>query len=348
EVSPHLVDELDSTSTFRFISKRVFLKELVHGTKSLYFFANQKRRPFFYVGIDERYKLLKYKIYFKLYPNQLLNNPEPQKFVQENKTFLAEIGAYLDNCQMVNSNLKNTHYQASSLIKLFKYFNQQCGQNANIKIHEVKNPYKFRFGIRLTNSITDLRFSGDLFLSNYPGRTNFDAPAKVGFGVSGEFVHNSAKREFSFGSELLYSSLNNKGSFSIITSPNNYSKFTTELDIVMLKLNNIARLKYPIKRIFYNVLGGVQIDYFLNQNSKKFDEILTPSMTTPTVKINTVEIFSSSLTTALIAGTGISYDRLMFEMRYELGLAVDGPIELTSFSSEGKLNSLVFVLGYNF
>lgn len=348
EVSPQLVDELDSTSTFRFVSKRVFLEELVQGSKSLYFFANKKRRPFFYVGVNGRYELLKYKVYFKLYPNQLLNDPQPQKFVQENKTFLAEIGAYLDNCQIVNSNLKNTRYQASSLVKLFKYYSQQCGQNANIKIHEAKNPYKFRFGVRLTNSITNLRFSGDLFLSNYPGRTNFDTPTNFGFGLSGEFVHKSAKREFSVGSELIYSSLTNKGSFSVVTTPTNYSKFTTELDIAMLKFNSIARLRYPIKRLYYNVLGGVQIGYFLNQNSKKIDEILTPSMTSPTVQINTVKIFSSSLSTAIIAGTGISYDRLMFEIRYELGLAVNGPIELTSFSSEGKINSLVFIVGYNF
>ena len=93
----------------------VFLKAVVLGTKSLFYFKNRMFNDQFYIQKDSEYVLLAYKRYLRKAGNS--------SAVGENRGFVNQLKNYFSDCDKLDSKLLAASYEEKSLVSLFeKYF----------------------------------------------------------------------------------------------------------------------------------------------------------------------------------------------------------------------------------
>jgi hypothetical protein len=344
EVSPYLIEKMDTISTFTTKKVRVFIKQLVSGPKSLYRFADKNDHPFYYIFNEGQFELLKHKRYFR-YHLVTTHGNSAKKVILENKAYLAQVVRYLSDCMDVNRQLQYTKYDQRSLIELFELY-YRCRPNSKPSFHTKNDNYRFEMGPLLYLATPSLSFSGANFARNYPVRTSFTTSSITSIGFAGDFVFKNANRKFTLGSELIYNSLKATGNYTVFVTNDDYEKYTTQVDISIVRLNTIFRMSKNIGKVDISALTGLMLNFMVNQQNYKTDEIKNNVNTPPVVTTKKVELFSGSLNTGIIVGAGLGYKRYRADFRYEIGLAMNGPIDLIDLGTTGKINSLALVFGY--
>ncbi|MBI3221207.1 MAG: hypothetical protein HYZ44_16985 [Bacteroidetes bacterium] len=339
EISPYLIDKMDTIAVFSTTRAKVFLKQLVAGTKSLYKYAEKNDHPFFYISNNGQFELLKHKRYFR-YQLVTTHGYSAKKVILENKAYLAQVVRYLNDCMEVNRYLQYTRYDQKSLLQLFELY-YKCHNTEKVVILNKSDNYKFEMGPVLYMARPTLSFSGANFAGNYPVRSSFSTSPLLSIGFSGDFVFKNANRKFTLGNELIYNSLKSTGYYSVFVTNDDYDKYTTQVDISIIRLNTIFRLSKSVGQVDVSVLAGLLANFLIDQKSIK-----RPNNATPTITTKRVDLFSSSVNTGIISGVGLGFKRYRLDARYELGLAMNGPSELRDLGTTGQINSLALVLSY--
>ncbi len=168
------LDNLSFNKELENEEKRLFLKVLVEGKASLYFFKKASVERFFYKNNDNEIKQLDYKIYKKT-ASKIAENSEYKK--QLWKDF---------KCNTFKmSRFNRLKYEENELIDLFTEYNT-C-KNAHFTNYKRKKKKGTLFNLNLRPRVNYTSFVAKNGLSN-SNIIDFGDKFNVGFGVEGEFI----------------------------------------------------------------------------------------------------------------------------------------------------------------
>jgi hypothetical protein len=325
EISPRLTSKLNEYPQINTKVDTTFLQTLISGDKSLYYYKNKDACENFYIKQNTGYDLLIYKRY--------INLQNGRSVITENRKYLNQLTLYLNDCETINSRLESTSYEQNSLIKLFQYYYKNSP--SEISYQRDMEKVQIEMGVLAGISSTTLEFpSSDI---DYLGQAGFDPSINFSSGIFIDLILPRNQGKWSINNEILFSKYNVRGNYSGYDSENNYSEMTTELGYSYLKINNLVRFKYPVGHLFLFLNAGLSNGFSINETNYK-------KLTTTEGVVEEPALYvTRKYEQAYILGTGIKYNKLSLEFRYEKG---------NGMSAYKYLNSLAtryyFLLGYRF
>ena len=329
EVSQIQTDKLIDDTQINTKVDTTFLQTLFRGKKSLYYYKNSDGKENFYIKQNTGFDLLIYKRYLK--------KQDGKSLITENKKYLSQLTLYLNDCETINSELKNTSYKQNSLIKLFQYY-YKCSPS-DISFQKKIAKIHTDIGVLAGVSLTSLEFRSDALA--YLVEAGYNPSINFSSGIFLDLILPRNQGKWSINNEILFSTYKVVGSYEEYENENYYSVTTTEIGYSYLKINNLVRFKYPIGHLFLFLNGGISNGYSINETNykKKESKFYTTDRVVEDLALNDSRKYEQSF----ILGTGVKYDRFSFEIRYEKG---NGMSEYTALNSSTK--RYYFLLGYRF
>lgn len=330
ERSDYKTNELTLSPNLYIVVDTVFLRALIIGEKSLYYFKDERGKDNFYIEQNSNYELLVYKRYLK--------EERGKKFIVSNNKYIGQLILYLQNCMEINELLSETSYDLKSLVKAFNYY-YDC-TNAKMDFREQENKVKLNFSVIAGATLTSLKFRGEdggpyLTEVNYPSSINFTA----GLALDVVLLRNFGR--WSFNNELIISSYSTQGSYEDYVHDNRYTITDTKLAFTYLKINNMLRTNFPVNKVILYVNLGFSNGFVIaSTNYKKTTSVLF-------TQVNIVE--SEALPNirkheqSLLLGVGGQLGKFSAELRYETGNGMSNYMNLRSATQR-----LFLLIGYKF
>jgi hypothetical protein len=327
-----LTTEIGQFADLLFKNDTTFLRTIFGGTKSLYFYKERNQgRERFYIKDKSTYELLLYKTYVKEQTEGGLN-------VQvENKKYIGQLSLYLADCPGIQKKLSRLSYSKNSIEKLFlSYF--EC-THADIYFKKTEK-IDLEYGLVAGVSVTSVEFGGDpkyktLINANYKQSTNASAGLFLNVILAGN------QKKLSIYNELLYTAFEVEGSYYEAVSANQYSLTYSKIGNSLLKINNMLRYKYPIKKAFLFLNGGLTTGFAITETNYIRTEYTFYSSTT--VKEGQAMDSPKKLEVGFIAGLGFSLNKYDFNIRLEQSGGFSPYVTL-----QEHITVLYFLAGYRF
>lgn len=282
----------------------VFLQTLIRGEKSLYYHDSQQGYQNFYIVQDSSFQLLEYK--------KTVQYKNGSRVKVESKKYVTQLAYYLRACDNIESMLKYSGYGKKSLIKLFENY-YDCTQSTNAFQKEEEKTYT-EIGVLAGITTTRLSFVGSPRLDD----ANFDTNTGVSLGIFFDVVLPRNNRKWSINNEILYTSTYSvSDSFRVYDDENDYSRTYSELAYSYLKVNNMVRFKYPLNKshIYFNV--GMSNGFALHETN--YEWRFSKFYSRETIEEGKVFEDTRRHEQAILLGTGIKFNKLSFELRFERG-----------------------------
>lgn len=329
EVSQVQTSKLDDDDQLNIKVDTTFLQTLFRGEKNLFYYKNSTGRENFYIQQDKGFELLIYKRY--------LIHQDGRHRSAENITYLGQLSLYLSDCKTINSRLTNTLYKQNSLIKLFQYY-YKCS-SSDISFQKDVDKVRVEKGIMAGVSLTSLKFRSESL--EYLAEANYSLSINFSTGLYLDLILPRNHGKWSINNEILLSTYKVKGRYEDYQHENFYSTTTTEIGYSYLKINNLGRYKYPIGRLFLFLNAGISNGFAFNETNYKRKE--SKFYSTERVVEELALNDTRKLEHGIILGTGIKYNRLSMELRFEIG---NGMTQLHDLNAITK--RFYFLLGYRF
>ena len=328
-------EEISLTTTYdeklNLVTDTVFLQTLISGPKSLFYLKNRDGKELFYILQGTTYELLVFKTFYQDIDrsdnqngNLINQSTGTAKVVTANKKFIGQLSVYLNDCPSIQSQLTKTIYGKESLTNLFEFYYKSTNQQVHFQKKSEKT--KGIFGLLAGPSVSkinfyDSSFHQDLVNLNFPSSTNITG------GLFLELCFPGKKRDWSFESELMYTSYHVKQSYD----KSNFN-YTYAFGFTYLKLNNLIRYNFSTEkfRSYLNVgfSNGVAISKINNYDS------YTSLNVYPTEKgLEKTRGYEQGI----LAGCGFIYKKIGMEIRIEKGDGITPPSFLQSNSSREYL-----------
>lgn len=207
---------------------KVFLKAVILGTKSLFYFKNRMFNDQFYIQKDSEYALLAYKRYLREAGNS--------SAVGENRGFVNQLKNYFSDCDKLDSRLLAASYEEKSLVSLFeKYF--ECTGTSNVFTAK-REKVKIETGVVAGVSLTYLKES---FYSIYGQKFKPSLDPTAGLFLN--IVIPGTRSRVSIYNEWMYSEY-------LVYLDNTYTElYVGSLGFSYLKMNNFIRLSTSFKKV---------------------------------------------------------------------------------------------------
>lgn len=291
----------------------VFLKAVVLGTKSLFYFKNRMFNDQFYIQKDSEYVLLAYKRYLR----EAVNSSA----VGENRGFVNQLKNYFSDCDKLDSKLLAASYEEKSLVSLFEKYFECTGISSEFTAKREK--VKIETGVVAGVSYTGME--EDYFA--YYG-LNFKPSVNPAAGLFLNVFIPGTRGRVSIYNELLYSSY-------LLKSPkHDADDGEFSLGFSYLKMNNLVRLSSAAKRVraFVNIgiSNGIAI--------REVNDARTMSSFDDTF-LDHIRKYEQGL----LAGVGFSVGKLSAEARVEFGNGFSKSDDYPTSVTRGFL-----IVGYRF
>ncbi|MDO3693343.1 hypothetical protein QVZ41_00585 [Wenyingzhuangia sp. chi5] len=325
-------NQLSYSPKIKLTENHVFLQTIYGGVKSLYQYISPTGIESFYIKKDNTYEILIY--------NKYLKKQKSTNITVEQNFYIEQLKNYFKNSiPLKESDFKNTKYNLSSLSHLFEKF---------YKINLTKTSYKkakekidIEFGLTIGASIgilntDDVTFSRILlnseneyeyYLITFP--TNYNKS----YDFTGGFFLNvtlpKKLRRWSINNEVFYTNLKFSGTSKIATSQN-YS----EIAYSSIRLNNMARYTFPLKKLFIFINAGI-INGFAYKEAN-YGKIQDPIIINDEGKIYEARKYEQGL----LAGVGLKYKKTLFEIRYDVSNGI------SNYGLITKPKRISFLLSY--
>ncbi len=324
ETSPHLTNQLNSTSALRYEQRFVFLQALVLGEKSLYHLKDEKAKDHFYIRVGDEFRLLLYKRYLE------------GRFVLENKTYQGQLATYLSDCNKVNGWVRATNYNKKNLIQLFKKY-YQCSTNETNFAEEAENlktQIRAIAGLSLTSTSFSSKSENPIALSD------FDQSVSLALGLSAEIYFARNLGRLSIQNELFFSNYSMTGNVTIEDEMSfSTSVYDSELSFSYLKMNNMFRYNFNTNNASFFLGIGISNGFAINSTN----------FTSRTVTLfNNTRIIESAAVDpsrnyeqGLLFGLGLKKGKYAVELRYERSNGMSNGDGLTS-----TINRLFLLFAY--
>lgn len=325
ETSPRENVNLNYDNKMNLQVETTFLQTIYRGNKSLYHYFKDEK-DYFYIKKDTTFELLLYKRY--------LYKKDDNSIINENKAYLGQLEIYLKDCPGIETRLKNTAYRQADLNKLFKFYYESTLSGIDFK--KDLESVKIETGLLAGVSLTSLKFSGPTYFT----ATDFNSSVNFSAGLYCEIILPRNQKKWSVNNELLLSSYDAKGTYE--DGPeDNYTKITTELGYTYLKLNNLARFKYPIGHSYLFLNGGISNGIFLKETNYK--NTFTRFYSQETTKEEAAFDDPKKYEFGFIFGGGFKTGRYSLEARYEIGTGMSKVIAIAE-----RTHRIFLLLGFRF
>lgn len=301
-----------------FSDELLFLKVLVEGKASLYYYENENLKRYFYKNNNDKIDQLVFKSYLTTDNSVKKDN---NKFRQQLWTDL--------KCENISINdIEKINYKKSDLVNLFIKYNK-CHNSEIINFENKKQKDLFNLNIRprIINSSITLLHTNSIY-----GDTNFDNKLNFGFGVEAEII-------------LPF----NKNKWAIIIEPT-YQNFKSKK---IIETNNVSGGKLILNSDYktIDIPIGLRHYFFINENSKIFinfsvifDIDLNSSFHFYRSDGSNFKTFNTQSTKNIGLGLGYKFkDKYSIELRYNSDRELLENYNL--WTSDYKNSSLIF--GYS-
>ena len=326
----NITDETYYESGLKLKADTAFLQTIIHGSKSLYSYTNKAGKYQFYIRQGSTYNLLIYKKY--------LVRTSTNCGIAENKEYINQLSAYLQDCPTIQPKLENTSYSLSGMEKLFLYY-YACGQS-KVEFQKKTEKTVVEFGVLAGVSLTSLKFDAVYYL----GEADFEPSMKASAGLFMEIILPRNQRKWSLNNELVFSSYESTGRYddygnnNIYVNPNVYH---LTIGLSYLKMNNMVRYNYPVGNSIIYLNGGISNGFAISETNylkKEFNRV-SPGTVVEGKALEEIRKYEQGF----ILGVGAKYKRLSIELRHERGNGMSVSSRITS-----TVNRESLLLGYRF
>lgn len=320
ETSSRDIGWMTSNTNLNLKNKVVFLKELFNGPKSLYHYRDEKGIDFFYIKIDDTYKLLIYK--------QMLDYTDGKSNIRESKRYVGQLLYYLSERPDLQGLINQTMYTESSLLNVFEE-----AYPSDRKPKSKDQVKKVTYGATLGLSYNRMIFSGSSFPELWYGVQM--PPLSLRPGLFVEFSDPKNLGQWSLYSELQYDSYKLQNDYS-----GSLYRIKTTLNLDYLRLNTMMRYKIRLKKGYLFVNGGFNFGYIVREVNTQtwYSKLVLDRIETKKALDDLLR-----LETGLTYGIGASFNRFVVESRMVVG---SGPSTYASLLSQTRSASLI--VGYRF
>jgi hypothetical protein len=329
EISPDNINDLTYDKSLKIIVDTVFLQTIIMGEKSLFCYVDKTGKENLYIKNDSVYELLISKKYLMEQYEMIV--------VGENKRYVNQLYTYLNDCQNISSKLRDVEYNVKSLKKLFDFY-YSCSQSKAV-FNKTEESGSFEYGILTGMSLTSLKFKSSLF--EYLENAEFNRSLNLTIGLFFNYNLPRSLKKWSSVNEIMFTSYEINGEKNKFTSEVDYKELDVILGYSYLKMNNLVRFKYPLKRLNVFLDAGISNGYAIKEinHAKQFTKFYD---TESTIEANAVKD-SRKYEQGLIFGFGLSIKDFSFELRNERGNGMSNNVGLRSSS-----NRYFLILSYLF
>ncbi len=306
DVSPWEMDKLSKVRNPEWSEQRLFLKVLVEGKATLYFYNGEELFRFFYSVNDTAIKQLIYKEY-SVDDSRIATN---RKFREQ-----LWIDMRCENAKM--SSVENLDFKKAALEKYFKKYNE-CNNSSSI-VYEKKDK-KNSFHLKLTPGLSIFSVSvSDNFYEIY--NTEFKNKLNFRIGVETEYILPFNKNKWGIIFEPTYEHISSKQQAGTATATINYNSIEFPLGLrYYFFLNNELKL---FANAFYT--PGFSLDF---NSTITYDYPFASPLDIETKY-------------ALAFGCGIGFKKLIAEIRYYTQRDM-----LNNFYWNSKYSNLSVIVGF--
>lgn len=317
------ISKLSRSSEPNYKTETAFLRELVAGDASLYFYQNNNFRRFFYSIDNSEILPLVYKKY-------KLNNSTISENVSYKKTLFDNL-----KCGDINTNsIRDVRYSQDDMVAIFSEYNM-CKSGDNFVYQDEPSSGKFAVRAKLGMSFNQLevKFDSGIIIEDRQSAT-FSEEIGPRFGLEVEYVLPFNKNKWSMFLEPTFLSYSSSADIRIERQISVFED-TATIDYKVIELPLGFRHYMYLNnesKLFVNV--ALVISFDLSDNIDYGDESLGAG--------NDPEINSGS---SLLIGFGYEFNN-----RFSLeGRVYSNKDILSNYASyNGDLSSYGFVLGYRF
>lgn len=329
ETSPKDTERLNSFFELNIRIDTTFLRTLVDGPKSLYYYKNNLGIENFYIRENNIVQLLAYKKYRKSIDSKIA--------VAENRGYVGQLSTYLKNCSPGTDAIRKTAYDNPDLIKLFEaYYNCKGSSPFYLSTKEKMQP---EFGFIAGTSISTLVFTGEEF--DYLVNTNYSNSVNFSGGLSLNIVIPRSLGRWSIYNELLFTSYKVTGSNIEEIREDYYNEHVSTIARSYLKLNNLIRYKYPLGENFIFINIGISNGFAISESGDFVYQQVFFDQVRPLTSYALEN--TRSYEQGLIGGMGFQMKRFSIDLRYEKG---NGISDVSNLKSSSK--RIYFLVGYRF
>ena len=329
EISASKTNELSYSSEAIFAVDTTFLQTIISGPKSLFYYKIRHGKEQFYSRQDGVFDLLVYKRYLKKRPGG--------DAVAENRKYLGQLALYLQDCPLVQSKLGNTRYGKEGLSKLFAFYYHCTGSTVKFQKETEKVTTEVGALIGATSSSLEFKSNSYAYLTDvdYPHSLNISA------GLFFDVIFPRNAKKWSLYNELMYTSYQMEGRYDSFTNENTYSTSYIKIGYSYIKMNNLARFRYPVGNLQIYLNGGMSNGFVVAETNFLRKESTTHSINQVEEgrALNEVRKYEQGY----LIGIGSKFKKYSLEIRYEKGSGVSLYRVLGS-----SVHRYYLLLGYKF
>ncbi|MFN8255601.1 MAG: hypothetical protein U0W24_07930 [Bacteroidales bacterium] len=317
---PFRDDELPFSDKANYLTDTVFLQVLVEGPKSLYYLKDQNLKEHFFIYQDSTIKTLiyrRYKEHFKsatYYDDFTQNMKAPAVKIKIISLFRNQLTYYLNDCPEINPEIATLKYKRKDLTGIFKKYYKMTGKITNFQ--DKSNKAKPEFGVLAGATLTFPTFKSSSSAFDYLTKTSFPKSADFTAGVFLNFSFPRNHGRGSFNNELFYVSYESTGQYTHTENQNIYSVYSSKIGASYLKLNNFFRYKFPVKKSFFFLDGGISSGIELSETN----ELTIVDHVYSVENISEEKALKSTRKGefGLLLGPGFLFKNISFCLKYEL------------------------------
>ncbi|PWN61828.1 porin family protein [Chryseobacterium viscerum] len=319
------LDDLSNSKAPELKKGLVFLKEVVKGNKSLYFYQKQNFGRYFYSDSDSSIQPLIYKKYY-------FNGSSSQ--VATNDDYINQLQTIFSNDSNAKALAAKTKYTTSDLKKVFSLYNSKFSGATSSKeqsFSETKKKAKFNLSIR-----PGANFYSPLKIAQTYGNEGFPSKTGVRIGVEAEIVLPFNKNKWSVVLEPTFSLYNNK--VTIKTNDNLYN----------MHMENYSFFSLPLSLrhyMFINDDSKIFINAGINVLSIKTSSSETIDLDYDGTVFDKLQLSPSQSFKSAVFGVGFNYkNKYSIEARYNTSTNL---LDEKRNAATGDLKYVSLILGYN-
>lgn len=327
--NPVKTEEISYSAEFDPRKDTVFLQTLIQGIKSLYYYFDTFGKEHFFIKRGIEFELLVFQRY-KVMKDDAIG-------VAYNRKYLQQLSDYFQDCQGVLALLEDIEYNKKSLINLFNYY-YNC-VHTDIEFQRGKDRFTTEFGLLAGPSFTKLNFISISF--PYIAKVDYPLSPYFSGGLFLNIILPGHQGKYSFNNELFFTSYKVKGRYDEYVSEDEYTTTFTTLGYSYVKMNNMFRIKYPVRNLFCYFNAGISNGFAVQETNymKKILKFYTMDRTTEGKAIPSTQKYEQGY----VLGLGTRLKDVSFEFRYERANGMSKHANLRSNTTR-----LYFLFGYKF
>ncbi|MEA1887757.1 MAG: hypothetical protein U9N72_11165 [Bacteroidota bacterium] len=331
ERTPDNLDELLNVGGRIISREKVFLRVLVEGLTSLYYYNERQSGKHFYIRKDIGGEIIELKQY------SVISEIEGQKEVLVQDEYKDQLENIMRDCPMLIPMTHLVDYNRSELTELVEEYNK-CLKGEIYYVAELPSvEYEARLSAGLSAFYINFRGSGsdDLVVANFP--ISHKPYAAVGLNIIFPF----SRKTFSVYNEAGIHIYESSDHIQWYESEKVYEDVEMTLGATRICLLNTIRYTYPAKRFRPFIYAGVVNTYSFNITNNKKSVMHFYS----TVTEHTSEAIAGHgrYSFSLAGGIGIKYKNAGLDLRYELGRGIKSTTNVSS-----STYTVFFLLHYSF